>query len=220
MVLYNERMQALDFSADIQLLNQHNADLVIGIDEVGRGAWAGPVCIGAFVLDINSFKLIDGINDSKLVPKQKRQELSSLLQPTNHLVLTGSLEDINQVGIGQTISQLITSAISQLYESLMQQNKRAVYIIDGQFKTDFGNQTVKQNKADSTFYSVAAASILAKVYRDELMSQLHLSYNHYGFDRNKGYPTKEHLNALKIYGASQIHRTSFKPILSYEKNRN
>ncbi len=202
----------LDFSKDIELLKEFNTDLIIGIDEVGRGAWAGPVCIGAFVLDLNNHSLINGINDSKLVKKEKREELCGLLQNNKYMVLTGELESINQFGIGLTITNLITTAVQEFNKYVAEQNKRALFIIDGQFKAAFGDNSVKRIKADSTFYSVAAASILAKVYRDNLMTQLHSSYNQYAFNKNKGYPTPEHLNALNKFGVSQIHRRSFKPI--------
>lgn len=202
----------LDFSKDIELLNKFNSDLIIGIDEVGRGAWAGPVCIGAFVLDLSNHNLISGINDSKLVKKEKREELCGLLQNNKYMVLTGELDSINQFGIGLTITNLITKAVQELNKYVAEQNKRALFIIDGQFKATFGDNSVKRIKADSTFYSVAAASILAKVYRDNLMTQLHSSYNQYAFNKNKGYPTPEHLNALNKFGVSQIHRRSFKPI--------
>lgn len=203
---------SLDFTKDIELLNQFSADLIIGIDEVGRGAWAGPVCIGAFVLDVNSHNLVEGVNDSKQVKKAKREELSLLLGTNKHLILTGDLDSINKYGIGKTITDLIFEAVKELTDYINSINKRAIFIVDGQFKASFGDNSVKRIKADSTFYSVAAASILAKVYRDNLMSSLHTSYNQYYFNKNKGYPTPEHLNALKLYGVSKLHRTSFRPI--------
>lgn len=203
---------SLDFSKDRELLSEFNADLIIGIDEVGRGAWAGPVCIGAYVLNINDHKPIIGINDSKLVRKAKREELNLELINSKYLVLTGEISSINEYGIGKTITDLITAAIKDINDYLLIIDKRAVFIIDGQFKAVFGDNCIKRNKADSTFYSVAAASILAKVYRDNLMNELHSSYNQYAFHKNKGYPTKEHLNALREYGVTQIHRKSFKPI--------
>jgi len=203
---------SLDFSRDLELLKQYNADLIIGIDEVGRGAWAGPVCIGAFVLDMNNHSLLKGINDSKQVKKANREILSELLASNKHLVLTGELESINNLGIGRTITNLIFRAVEELNAYVNSINRKAVFIIDGQFKASFGDNSTKKIKADSTFYSVAAASILAKVFRDNLMNELHSSYNQYAFYKNKGYPTPEHLNALKVYGVSKIHRTSFKPI--------
>lgn len=210
---YNSKMaKFLDFSKDIELLNQFNADLVIGIDEVGRGAWAGPVCIGAYVLDINKHNYLEGINDSKLVKKEKREELCPLLLKEKNLVLTGELDSINTLGIGKTISNLILNAVNLLNEYARLNNKKAIFIIDGQFTNNFGENTIKRIKADSTYYSVAAASIIAKVYRDNLMNTFHSSYNLYGFDRNKGYPTQFHLSALNMHGVSPLHRTSFKPI--------
>lgn len=203
---------SLDFTKDRELLREYSADLIIGIDEVGRGAWAGPVCIGAFVLDVENHKLLHGVNDSKLVRKPKREELNSELLNSKYLVLTGELESINAYGIGKTITNLIELAVKDLSEYFAQLDRRALFIIDGQFKSAFGDNCIKRNKADSTFYSVAAASILAKVYRDNLMDSLHSSYNRYAFNKNKGYPTLEHRNALKEYGVTQIHRRSFKPI--------
>ena len=83
---------SLDFTKDIELLKQFNADLIIGIDEVGRGAWAGPVCVGAFVLDINNCNLISGVNDSKQVTKLNREKLSVDLKIYKHLILNEKRE--------------------------------------------------------------------------------------------------------------------------------
>lgn len=204
--------RGLDFSKDRLLLNDFNADIIVGIDEVGRGAWAGPVCVGAYVLDLNNHTQLEGVNDSKLINPTKRHLLSNELSKSTFMVLTGDLNSINSIGIGKTISNLITDAVNKLTLITEKLSKKAVFIIDGQFSVNFGDHTLKQNKADCTYYSVAAASIIAKVYRDKLMQELHNSYNHYGFNNNKGYPTKYHLNALKLYGVSPIHRTSFSPI--------
>lgn len=203
---------SLDFSQDKRLLSETESDLIIGIDEVGRGAWAGPVCIGAFVLDVYSSTPLNNVNDSKLVKPIVRNKLSEELLPNKNLLLLGSIDSINNVGIGKTITQLIFHAVEQLTEYANSINRNPIFIIDGQFKADFGSKSVKRIKADSTFYSVAAASILAKVYRDNLMINLHNNYTQYSFNKNKGYPTFEHINALKLHGVSVMHRKSFKPI--------
>lgn len=213
-------MQFLDFSKDLDFLNKADADVVVGIDEVGRGAWAGPVCVGGFILDTKRHTLVNGVNDSKKISKPNREKLSELLKKESYMVLEGNLQSINTIGIGKTITNLIFKLVEEIKNELSAANKRALFIIDGQFSADFGVNTIKHIKADSTFYSVAAASILAKVYRDNLMSNLHLSYNNYGFNKNMGYPTNYHLKALEVYGITDIHRTSFKPIKDKLINEN
>ncbi len=178
---------------------------IVGIDEVGRGCWAGPVAVGAFVYDMNT-EYVKGVNDSKLIVSKQREKLFKKLSKFNYIVKFGEVDTINKVGIGKTIEILITEIVDQLNDG------NTFFTIDGQFSKNFGKDTMKAIKADSTYYCVGAASILAKVTRDKLMSELHESYPDYLFNRNKGYPSPFHRNILKEKGFCELHRTSFAPI--------
>jgi ribonuclease HII len=192
-------------SYELDLLSRY--DCVVGIDEVGRGAWAGPVAVGAFVFT-KDCKLIEGIQDSKLLSVRARELRSAELSLFNHTVDFGAVDTIDAYGIGKTIESLIDSII----KSIKEQYASPFIIIDGQFSKDFGNDTVKENKSDTKYYSVAAASVLAKVQRDNYMRDLSDKFPEYGFNTNVGYPSKYHRDALKTYGPTAIHRKSYKPI--------
>lgn len=202
--------KSLTLKNDIEILNKYNSTLLIGIDEVGRGCWAGPVCVAGFALNIKSYKIFDGVNDSKLVSKKNRDALNLELIKNPHIIKTGKVKDINKLGIGKTITNCIAQIVQEFKEFYKDNNP--IFLIDGQFKQDFGENTIKQNKSDSNYYSVASASIIAKVYRDNLMDKLDLKYKEYDFKNNKGYPAPKHLSALAQHGVSKIHRTSFTPI--------
>jgi ribonuclease HII len=178
---------------------------VVGIDEVGRGSWAGPVAVGAFIYDSNC-KLVKGVNDSKLVAGNQRKELFKPLSKYEYRVNFGEVEVINKIGIGKTIENIITNIVDELNDG------KTFFIIDGQFSKNFGEHTMKAIKADSTYYCVGAASILAKVIRDNFMMEIHNNYPDYDFYKNKGYPSPFHRNALREKGFCEIHRKSFAPI--------
>lgn len=195
---------------DNSLLASSGLGRIIGIDEAGRGAWAGPVAVGYFTLT-PQHNPVKGINDSKLVRPAARESLFSMLQDSNlgsvpSGVLLGEVEQINTQGIGLTITSLILQIIGSYNDG------NTLFIIDGQFKQDFGPNTIKRNKADSTYYSVAAASILAKVSRDRIMQQLDLTYPGYSFAKHVGYGTALHRQLIQAKGICEIHRTSFKPL--------
>lgn len=192
------------------IILENGFDCVVGIDEVGRGSWAGPVAVGAYIYSLDC-ENCDGVNDSKLVKFLKREQIYSVLSSHDYLVKFGDINSINELGIGKTIENLIT----EIVEFINSKFTRSHIIIDGQFAKNFGENTIKRIKADSTFYSVAAASILAKVERDRLMKSLHDSHPEYGFNTNVGYPTKKHIESLTQFGPCELHRKSFKPIGLY-----
>jgi len=199
---------SLNLDKDLYYIKQEAYSQVIGIDEVGRGSWAGPVAVGAYILDLNT-PHIEGINDSKMLKVSKRETLSQSLSLHKHSLHLGDVKSINNLGIGKTITNLICEIIEK-YNSA-----DTFFIIDGQFAINFGKNTTKVIRGDSTYYSVAAASILAKVFRDQLMRILDMEYPNYGFETNVGYPTKEHMKALQDFGPTSIHRKSFKPIQQF-----
>jgi ribonuclease HII len=193
-----------DLSVEFTLWQQ-GFKLVCGVDEVGRGCFAGPVVAGA-VLVSDECELPDGIADSKLLKPQVRKELVGRIKEAALAWAIGevSVEDINQYGIGKATQMAFVKAIKSLTHQ-PDQILIDAFFIEGLSK-DFQHPIVRGDKMCS---SIAAASIIAKVYRDELMEQLDNQYPGYDFAIHKGYGTKAHQNAIKLKGLSPLHRTSF-----------
>ena len=178
---------------------------IAGIDEVGRGPLAGPVIAAAVILDRKNIP--EGINDSKKIPKAKRILLAEKIKE-NSIYAYGTASEIEIDEIN--ILQASLLAMKRASDGLSIVPKTT--LIDGNFKPDIKNNTISIIKGDSKSVSISAASILAKVYRDEIMLQYSKQFPEYGFQTNSGYGTKEHLSALKNYGITPIHRKSFKPV--------
>ena len=178
---------------------------IAGIDEVGRGPLAGPVIAAAVILDRKNIP--EGINDSKKIPKAKRILLAEKIKE-NSIYAYGAASEIEIDEIN--ILQASLLAMKRASDKLSVVPKTT--LIDGNFKPDIKNNTISIIKGDSKSVSIAAASILAKVYRDEIMLKYSKQFPEYGFQTNSGYGTKEHLSALKNYGITPIHRKSFKPV--------
>ena len=178
---------------------------IAGIDEVGRGPLAGPVIAAAVILDRKNIP--EGINDSKKIPKAKRILLAEKIKE-NSIYAYGAASEIEIDEIN--ILQASLLAMKRASDRLSVVPKTT--LIDGNFKPDIKNNTISIIKGDSKSVSIAAASILAKVYRDEIMLKYSKQFPEYGFQTNSGYGTKEHLSALKNYGITPIHRISFKPV--------
>ena len=178
---------------------------IAGIDGVGRGPLAGPVIAAAVILDRKNIP--EGINDSKKIPKAKRILLAEKIKE-NSIYAYGAASEIEIDEIN--ILQASLLAMKRASDRLSVVPKTT--LIDGNFKPDIKNNTISIIKGDSKSVSIAAASILAKVYRDEIMLKYSKQFPEYGFQTNSGYGTKEHLSALKNYGITPIHRKSFKPV--------
>ncbi len=178
---------------------------ICGLDEVGRGCFAGPVVAGAVIFPKNS-SLIDGIADSKQLLSKARENLSEIIksQALAWSIAEVSVNVINKVGIGKATQMAFRKAVKSL-------EKKADYIlIDAFYINRLSRKRQKAiKKGDMICASISAASIIAKVYRDKLMKTLHKKYPQYGFAKHKGYGTKLHQEALKKYGLSRIHRKSF-----------
>jgi ribonuclease HII len=190
---------------DRKYLRTHNGTRIVGIDEAGRGAWAGPVAIGYFVYQPGD-KIIKGVHDSKLVSKPRREQLHPELAKFQSGVVMRSQAEIDQHGLGKILNSTISQIVSEL------NSPTTVFIIDGNFVTDFGQNTHKLPKADCNFYAVAAASILAKVTRDRIMYDFAIEYPEYGFDSHVGYATRFHRQVIAELGVCSLHRRSFKPL--------
>lgn len=177
--------------------------LICGVDEAGRGPLAGPVCAAAVILPPHI--QIPGLNDSKKLTDKKRRELYPVImeKAVAYGIGFASHEEIDTINILQATYLAMERAIAQLTV------KPELALIDGNRAKDFGLPVQTVIKGDSLSASIAAASILAKVTRDDLMLDAAAEYPQYAFDVHKGYGTKAHYEALTAYGPSPIHRMSF-----------
>lgn len=193
----------LDYEADLW---KKGYKLICGIDEVGRGCFAGPLVVGAVIFPLNT-KLIKGVADSKLLKPNIREALESKIktQAISWAVAEVSVSVINKVGIGRATQVAFRKVVKSLNE------KPDFILIDAFYIKHFNRKKqLAIIKGDQRCFSIAAASIIAKIYRDKLMQKLHKRYPQYGFLKHKGYGTKLHQAAIKKYGFCREHRTSFK----------
>lgn len=180
---------------------------VIGLDEVGRGAFAGPI-VAAGVIFKPNFKhdFLDLVNDSKLLKPKLRKELSELIKANSIWEIASvELDFINKFGIGKANLEVFKKVLSNLIIKL--KSEKYFVLVDG-FDLKIPNQKAII-KGDQKSLSIAAASIIAKVYRDNLMREAGKLFPNYLFEENKGYGTLAHRNALKIHGLSTLHRIDF-----------
>ena len=178
---------------------------IIGVDEVGRGPLAGPVISAAIIL--NKEKIPEGINDSKKLSKKKREVINEeLISQHSFAIGIASVEEIDKINILQASLLAMKRAVLNL------NIKPQTILVDGNKLPDLEYNMYPIIKGDSKSISIAAASIIAKVYRDKLMQDLSLQYPGYYWDKNSGYGTKQHLLALNSLGVTPIHRKSFAPI--------
>ena len=177
--------------------------VICGVDEAGRGPLAGPVCAAAVILPKGLE--IPGLTDSKKLTDKKRRELFPIIkeQAIAYGIGLASHEEIDEINILQATYLAMERALAQLTV------KPDIAMIDGNRAKDFGLPVRTVVKGDSLSMNIAAASILAKVTRDDLMLEMAEKYPEYGFEVHKGYGTKAHYEALRQHGASEIHRKTF-----------
>ncbi len=178
---------------------------ICGLDEVGRGSFAGPVVVGAVIFP-KDVLLPKGIADSKLLTPKKREKLDSQIKQVALAWSVGeiSVRDINKFGIGKATQMAFRKALKNL------SHQTDFVLIDAFYVKHFNRKKQRPIKdGDKICASISAASIIAKVYRDKLMEKLHQKYPHYNFSKNKGYGTREHREAIKKHGLSRVHRRSF-----------
>ena len=177
--------------------------VICGVDEAGRGPLAGPVCAAAVILP--KHHEIPGLTDSKKLTDKRRRELFPLIkeQAVAYSIAIATHEEIDQINILQATFLAMQRALDQLGV------KPDLALIDGNREKDFGVEVQTVIKGDSLSANIAAASILAKVTRDDMMLELAKEYPQYGFDCHKGYGTKQHYEALDTYGTCPFHRISF-----------
>ena len=177
-----------------------------GVDEVGRGPLAGPVVAAAVILDDR--RTIRGLNDSKLLQAEERERLDVEIRgkAIAWFVAEASVEEIDRVNILRAALLAMRRAV----EGLRQQP--TIVLVDGNQRPDVTMAVRTVVGGDAKVRAISAASIIAKVYRDRLLQDLHGEHPEYGFDGHKGYSTPEHLAALRQHGACRHHRRSFAPV--------
>ena len=185
-------------------LYNSGANLICGIDEAGRGPLAGPVVVAAAIMPRNS--MIEGVNDSKKVSEKKREKLYDLI--TDEAIAYGvgiiDQKEIDRINILNATKEGLTMAVKELNP------KPDLIIVDALSKIDTEGILYKSIiKGDAKCYSIACASIIAKVTRDRIMRQWDEVYPQYGFIKHKGYGTASHISAIKEYGLCPLHRLSF-----------
>ena len=205
---------------DLDYERQFNA-LVIGIDEAGRGPWAGPVTVTAIWLCPSAYDTLPaGIDDSKKIKPPRRAALAAALMAPPHLFHTVSIEvaQIDQMGILKATFAGMVMAASKLADKMVKAGWRAPVhaLVDGNLlPPDMPLPATALIKGDSRSLSIAAASLIAKTSRDQIMQDLALAYPDYGWASNMGYGTKTHQAGLDQFGLTPHHRHSFKPIRRY-----
>ncbi len=183
--------------------------LICGVDEAGRGPLAGPVVVASCILP--PFLRIKGINDSKKLSAKKREELYKIIvkQAIDYKIVFVSNEDVDKYNIYQATKKGMLEAVSKLKVQPDYALIDAMPLHELELKHD------SIIHGDARCASIAAASILAKVTRDHYMEKMDVKYPNYGFKKHKGYPTKDHLEALEKYGPCKIHRKTYAPVSKY-----
>lgn len=178
-----------------------------GVDEVGRGPLAGPIVACAVILDLNvaDEELILGLNDSKKINEKKREELAEIIKnkAVAYCISESSNDEIDEKGIAFSNNKVFIMSCHGLSQ------KPDIVLSDGYLIKNFNIKNQSVIKGDTKSASIAAASILAKVYRDNLMKEYGKLYPQYGFDENAGYGTPKHVEGIKEHGATEIHRMTF-----------
>jgi len=185
--------------------------ITVGIDEVGRGCWAGPVVAGAVILSSN----VEGITDSKLLSKKQREELDRTIRSNVLAIGIGWVEPsiVDEIGINKAVGLAMQRALDMVtvdYDEV---------IVDGNINYLSDNPKSRAViKADFSVPSVSAASIIAKVARDNYMIDISFKFPDYGFAKHVGYGTALHIEKLKLHGVTSQHRRSYKPIKALLKD--
>ena len=188
---------------------------VCGTDEAGRGPLAGPVVAAAVILPANV--IIEGLDDSKALSEKKREKLYDEIieKSIAYGIAESSHSEIDEVNILNASLNAMKKAVIAATITFTP----SVILVDGNRNTDFGIPSYPIVKGDSKSQSIAAASVLAKVYRDRMMAEYAKLYPQYGFEKHKGYPTKDHMLAVYEYGPCEIHRKTFLSFLVKDKDK-
>lgn len=178
--------------------------IIAGVDEVGRGPLAGPVVVACVVMPLDEDKIVQGVTDSKKLSAKHREELYDRIMAvaSQCVICQADNVEIDEVNILNATKRCMKDCIDGLTAC-------DIVMVDAVRLSDTKFETFSLVKGDAKSYSIAAASIVAKVTRDRLMDEYEDIYPHYGFRQNKGYGTAAHIAALKEYGPCKIHRNTF-----------
>lgn len=199
-----ERLQSLKQIELALYSKNNNMEYIAGIDEAGRGPLAGPVVVACAIMPKDS--MIEGVNDSKKIAEKKREKLYEEIteEAISYGVGIVDAEEIDEINILNATKKALTTSIQEL------EIKPNLILVDALTKIDtLGIPYQSIIKGDAKCYSIAAASIIAKVTRDRIMRQWDEIYPQYGFEKHKGYGTAIHIAAIKENGICSIHRRSF-----------
>lgn len=201
-----ERERVLElYRFEDELVAAHGGGVAVGLDEVGRGPIAGPLAVGAVVLVDRT--PIMGLNDSKQVRPEQRTEIAQVIRGVAAAAVVEYVEpaEIDRIGMTAALRRAFAAAVARIEAAGIVPD---VILLDGN-PLRFDKREVNVVKGDAHCASIAAASIIAKVERDELMRRKALEYPEYGFDKNKGYASAEHIAAIERFGLCPEHRESF-----------
>ena len=179
--------------------------LIAGVDEVGRGPLAGPVVCAGVIMPLEADKIIEGVDDSKKLSVKKREALAEQIKS---VALCYTIIEIDQTTIDEiNILEATKLGMKQAIERLSLTPD--IVLTDGNMTLDILHKQQSIIHGDALSYSIGAASIIAKVYRDKLMDEYAKEYPHYAFEKNKGYGTAIHIQGIKEFGLCPIHRKTF-----------
>lgn len=187
---------------------------IVGVDEVGRGCLAGPVVAAAVLFRPGEYLWMQEIKDSKKLSAKKREYLSELIK--EHSLWGIREESAHTIDDGNILKSTLRAMYRAVCVIHLQERQIDMVLVDGNQRIpDLKIPQTTITSGDNLFPQIAAASIIAKVYRDDMMSALHLSHPEYGWERNKGYGTVEHREAIMIHGITPLHRVTFKGVTEY-----
>ena len=186
-------------------LQEKGYTLIAGVDEVGRGPLAGPVVCAAVIMPLDRESLVEGVDDSKKLSEKKREQLAEEIKKRAlyYKIIEVSESEIDRINILEATKIGMKQAIEGL------EKQPEVVLTDGNMTIDIAHPQQSVIHGDALSYSIGAASIIAKVYRDHLMDEFAKTYPHYGFEKNKGYGTAAHIQGIKEHGLCPIHRRTF-----------
>lgn len=185
--------------------------MIVGIDEVGRGCWAGPMYFCAYIFEIGDEKRRN-VDDSKKISRKKREEIYQELDSNNYEIEIFDNDYIDKHTLGRAALEGLERLLTKISTKFPE--RKIKFLVDGYFKGDWEKRfdVVFLRQGDQKVYSIAAASIMAKVERDRYMIEISKKYDCYDFENNVGYGTKKHRRGLMHNGICTIHRKSYKPI--------
>lgn len=199
MQIEKDEKRLLKYEEDLRLKGY---DKICGVDEVGRGPLAGPVCVCAVIMDLKN--IVEGVDDSKKLSEKKREKLypEILKNAIAYKVVMIDNEVIDQINILNATKRAMQQAIENL-------KVKPDFVLIDAVQLPIEIEYLAIIKGDANSYSIACSSIIAKVERDRLMMEYDKEYPEYGFAKHKGYGTKNHIDAIKNFGALSIHRKTF-----------